>query len=521
MKKITTIEPVSVRPAAAKIRVAAYCRVSTEAEAQLVSLDAQKSHYEELISANPDWVFAGIYYDEGVSGTGKEKRPALMRMIADCEAGRLDRILTKSLSRFARNTTDCLELTRKLLGLGVTIFFEKENLDTGSMESELLLSIMSSLAESESVSISENNKWGIRHRYENGTYKIGCAPYGYSVKDGAMVINEDEAGWVRRIFASALEGSSCTAIAKQLNGLGVTTRKGGRWSDSTIRGMLTNEKYIGDCLFQKTFSDFRFRRHHNHGERDQFYVKDHHEAIVSREDFEAAGEILRQRAREKNPKKDTACFQNRYPFTGKIICGECGGSFKRHINSTGSLKYPVWVCKKHLKDADSCSMKYVRECDLEYAFTTMMNKLIFARREVLDALLDGIRGETHKENLRLIDGIDRKLEKNADRRQTLTAIMTRGYLKPALFTQESNELAAEADALTAEKDRLVKEISGSYHKTDALGDLIRFAGHAEPCESFDGTLVGRFLDHAEVISRNEVIFHLKCGLRLKERIGDI
>ena len=185
-------------------------------------------------------------------------------------------------------------------------------------------------------------------------------------------------------------------------------------------------------------------------------MKDHHEAIISREDFEAAGEIIRQRAREKNPKKDTACFQNRYPFTGKIICGKCGGSFKRHINSTGSLKYPVWVCKKHLEDADSCSMKYVRECDLEYAFTTMMNKLIFARREVLDTLLDGIRGDTNKENLRLIDGIDRKLEKNAERRQILTAIMTRGYLEPALFTQESNDLAAEADALTAEKDRLVK-----------------------------------------------------------------
>ena len=164
MKKITRIEPTATQPIMTKTKVAAYCRVSTEADAQLVSLETQKSHYEELISANPEWVFAGLYYDEGISGTSKEKRPALQRMIADCEAGKIDWVLVKSLSRFARNTTDCLELTRKLLGLGVTIYFEKENLDTGSMESELLLSIMSSLAESESLSISENNKWGIRHR---------------------------------------------------------------------------------------------------------------------------------------------------------------------------------------------------------------------------------------------------------------------------------------------------------------------------------------------------------------------
>ena len=153
MKKITRIEATAAAPVMGKTRVAAYCRVSTGEDGQLVSLEMQKSHYEEFITSNPDWAFAGLYYDEGISGTSKEKRPALMQMISDCEAGKIDRILVKSLSRFARNTTDCLELTRKLLGLGVTIYFEKENLDTGSMESELLLSIMSSLAESESLSI--------------------------------------------------------------------------------------------------------------------------------------------------------------------------------------------------------------------------------------------------------------------------------------------------------------------------------------------------------------------------------
>jgi hypothetical protein len=166
-------------------------------------------------------------------------------------------------------------------------------------------------------------------------------------------------------------------------------------------------------------------------------------------------------------------------------------------------------------------MKSIRECDLEYAFTTMMNKLIYGKKVILDTLLDGIRGETHKENLRRIDAIDQKLEQNVERRQTLTTIMTRGYLDPALFTQESNDLAAEADALTAEKDQLVKEISGNLHKTDALGYLIQYVGHAQPSTSFDGALVERFLDHAVLQTRDEIVFHLKCGLRLTERIGEI
>ena len=176
MKKVITIEPAAAHQPKKRLRVAAYCRVSTGSDEQLVSLEAQKTHYEEYITSNPEWEFAGIYYDEGITGTKKEKRPSLNRMIQDCEDGKIDFIVTKSLSRFARNTTDCLELVRRLLELHIPVYFEKENLNTGSMESELLLSVMSSLAESESVSISENNKWGVRCRFENGTFKIAYPP---------------------------------------------------------------------------------------------------------------------------------------------------------------------------------------------------------------------------------------------------------------------------------------------------------------------------------------------------------
>ena len=256
MKKITKIEPAAATKKKRKRRVAAYCRVSTATEDQLVSLEAQKAHYVEYITAHSDWEYAGLYFDEGISGTKKEIRPALMKLIADCEDGKVEYIVTKSLSRFARNTTDCLELIRKLLVLGVAVYFEKEKLDTGSMESELLLSIMSSFAESESVSISENEKWSIRNRFENGTFKIGYAPFGYTVTDGVFSIKEDEAKWVRYIFAETLAGKSSNQIAEALNEKQVPAKRGNHWTLTTVRGIIMNEKYIRDCLFRKTYTDF-------------------------------------------------------------------------------------------------------------------------------------------------------------------------------------------------------------------------------------------------------------------------
>lgn len=518
MKSITKIDASPRSPGMKKTRVAAYCRVSTGMDEQLVSLETQKSQYVQLIKSNPEWEFAGVYFDEGISGTGKEKRAALLRMITDCENGLIDRIVTKSLSRFARNTADCLELTRKLLGLGIPIFFEKENLDTGSMESELLLAVMSSLAENESVSISENLKWGVKHRFENGTYKIGSAPYGYDVKDGELVINEAEAKWVRWIFSERLKGTNSNAIANTLNNLHVPTRKNGHWTATTIRGILANEKYIGACLFQKTYSDFRFRRHNNHGERDQYYIEGHHPAIISQEDYEAVGRLTEQRMHEKGIKKRDPRYQNRYPFTGKLVCGECGTTFKRHIASTEGSKYAVWVCKKHLNDLHGCSMKAIRESDLERAFATMLNKLIFYRKELLVHLLDEVRGEAEKVSIHNINEIEQRLEKNAERRQTLTAVMAKGYLDPALFTQESNNLTAEENALTAEKERLSKTVDGNYRKTEELIKLVEYAKHSCPTPSFVSEPVEKFLEKATVISRTEITFHLKCGLNLTERM---
>lgn len=245
MKKVTKLgADKATRAKNKRLRVAAYCRVSTDTDAQLESLEAQKQHYETYIAGRDDWEFAGLYFDEGISGTKKERRPELLRMIADCEVGKIDFVITKSISRFARNTTDCLEMVRKLLDLSIPIYFEKENLNTSSMESELFLAILSSMAEGESTSISENNKWSIQKRFQNGTYKLSYPPYGYDWDGEQMVIHPEQAETVRWIFAQVLSGKGTQAVANELNENGVPSKKGGRWTATTVRGMLAKPNIL-------------------------------------------------------------------------------------------------------------------------------------------------------------------------------------------------------------------------------------------------------------------------------------
>ncbi len=517
MKRITKIAE-NASLGKKKIRVAAYCRVSTASEEQLVSLAAQKAHYENYIKSNDDWEFAGLYYDEGISGTKKEKRDGLLAMVAACERGTIDFVITKSISRFARNTTDCLELVRKLLDLNIYIYFEKENINTGSMESELMLSILSGLAESESVSISENEKWGIKRRFQNGTFIISYPPYGYANVEGKMVIVPEQAEIVKQIFADTLAGKSTHAIADELNKRGVATKRGGHWTPGTVNGIIGNEKYTGDVLFQKTYTDSSFNRHQNRGEVDQYLMQDHHEAIISREEFERANAVLKQRGREKGNGYDTGRYQNRYGFSGRICCGECGGKYKRRMHYKPSGQYVAWACANHLKDKESCSQKYITDDALKLAFVTMMNKLVFGHQMVLRPLLQSLRGLNAQSRLLKIEELETAIEKNREQKQVLTNLMASGYLEPALFNKESNELAAEAEALRQEKDGLMRSVNGDMVKIEELQRLLRFTSKGTMMTEFDDEIFLSFVERITVLSRKEVVFEWKCGLSLKERL---
>lgn len=519
MKKVTKIDKIQPSSSAKKkLQVAAYCRVSTDSDAQLESLETQKTHYKNYINSRDDWEFAGLYFDEGITGTKADKRPKLMRLIEDCKAKKVDFVITKSISRFSRNTTDCLDIIRTLLNLNIPVYFEKENINTGSMESELFLSILSSMAEGESTSISENNKWGIKKRFENGTYKLGYVPYGYRWENGEIIVEQEQAVIVKRIFSELLAGKGTDAITKSLNDENVPTKKGGRWTSTSIRGILANEKYTGDCIFQKTYTDSSFNRHKNDGHLDQYYVPDHHEAIVSHEDFDAAATLIEQRANEKGIQRGSDKYQQRYAFSGKIICDECGDTFRKRIHSSTYGKYHTWVCNTHLADTSKCSMLYLRDDDIKLAFATMINKLIYYHKLVLKPYLESLQVNTSDEALLRIQQLETLLEQNAEQRETLHKLMAQGYIDQILFTQENNALLTQANEYRSDIEAMNRSMTGDTTKVYETERLIHYCERGEMLLEYAENLFELFVDHIEVYSRQSIGFALHCGLTFKERI---
>jgi len=519
MKRITKIEAnEKLQKAQKKLRVAAYARVSTDSREQLISLDAQRSHYETCIKSNPDWEYVGLYYDEGISGTSMAKRDGLIKMLDDCEAGKIDFIIIKSISRFARNTTECLEAVRKLIKLKVFIYFEKENINTGDMENELLLTIFSSLAESESISLSENEKWSIEKRFQNGTYIVASPPYGYKNEDGLMVINEDEVDVVRYIFAECLAGKGGHVIARDLNDKGIPTRRKREWTPGTVNAILRNEKYKGDVLFQKTFTDSSFVRHINNGEKAQYYVTEHHEAIISVEDFETAQAMIKRRSKEMKIKQGDAKYQNRYPFSGKIVCGECGATWKRRTHTESKVKYFAYACKTHIKRVDECSMQFIRERNIEVAFLNMINKLTFSKKVLLQPLLASLKDLNQGEVLARINKLDTALEDNLSKRQKIMELFAKEYLEPAVFNDQNSGLLAEAKQISDEKEVLYASLAHEHEHLQALTKLIKYINSVGTLKEFDEAAFEEHVEYIIVFKRFEIGFVLKCGLTLRERL---
>lgn len=511
MKRITRIEAAGEQRK--KLRVAAYARVSTDSEEQMTSLETQMSHYERYIKARPDWEYAGLYYDEGVSGTHMERRDGLQRLLADCDRALIDYIVVKSISRFSRNTVDSIETVRWLCDKGIYIYFEKENIDTGRMEGELMLSILSSLAESESHSIAENERWAFARRCQMGTIRVSCPPYGYDVADGQLVVNETEAEVVREIFRAVLSGRSPGKIAGDLNARGVPTRKGGPWCRSTVSGMIRNERYTGDALMQKTYSDDQFRRHKNYGERARYYMRDHHEAIISREEFDAAGAILEANGREKGVSSDDK-YQNRYAMSGRIRCAECGGTMKR-VKLAGHTGY---ACTTHIKNRNACSMKTIREDAVQAAFVTMLNKLTAARSSVLVPLSAMRSNGANGKLLERLDDLGRQMDENIQRRHQLQQFFTKGLLDATVYADEMKALTQEADRIGAEQRRLQEEVQGDRGQQEALEQLLRFTAGKQMLTEYDPALFTAFVDHVVVCTRTEIGFAMKCGPVFRERI---
>ena len=392
-RKVTVIPANPIKTTATirhKTRVAAYCRVSTDHEEQEGSFKNQMSYYTSLISNNPDYELAGIFADDGISGTGTKKRSGFMDMIQACEEGRVDLVITKSVSRFARNTQDSLNYSRKLKALGIPIIFEKENVNTMDSSGELMFTILSSLAQEESRNISENTAWGIRSKFQRGIPHINCESLlGYDKDaDGNLVINEEQAEVVRRIYRDFLEGWTVSEISRRLNAEGVCGVHGkASWFPITIERVLRNEKHVGDLLMQKTYtSDFLTKKQtENNGELEQYYVKDNHTGIISREEWDAVQlELERREAFRELHGIHTIGSCNDDPLYSHVFCGTCGGKLVRK-NWKGN-RQPFWKCENaEKKKGHTCKAENVKEADLKRAIVIAWNSLVEKRSEKVAA----------------------------------------------------------------------------------------------------------------------------------------
>lgn len=387
-----------------KKRVAAYCRVSTDQAEQLSSYEAQVNYYTSYITNHPDYEMAGIYADEGISGTNTKKREQFNRMIEDCKAGKIDMIITKSISRFARNTLDCLNFVRMLKELGIEIIFEKENIRTLDSKGEILLTVLSSLAQEESNSLSQSSTWGIRRRFEQGKVIVNHTKFmGYDKdENGNLVINEKQAKIVRRIYTDYLNGKGTNRIAHALEKEGIPNWNGkAKWYESSIKKMLSNEKYKGEALLQKTYTvDFLSKKRViNKGEIPQYYVEESHPPIIDKDTWEAV-QLERERRKayiEKYNIKRLDYTTNDNPFMGRVICGCCSGVYGRKIwNSNDErLKRIVWQCnnKYVVKGKKGCYNRHINDEALYMAFVSAFNAVLEKKEYFVDKWKELVNSE--------------------------------------------------------------------------------------------------------------------------------
>jgi len=527
VKTVTTIEAVKqfdengVRKN--KIRVAAYCRVSTSSLEQISSYEAQKEHYTQSITSNPEWELVGIYADEGISGTSKDKRSEFLRLISDCEQMQIDMIITKSISRFARNTTDCIETVRKLKALGISVQFEKENINTMSAESELVLTILSSIAAEESNSISQNLKWSHQKRAREGKpMRLGSKLLGFEYNDKKeLVIVPEEAKTISFIFDSYVNGKSHGLIAAELMENGIKTAAGkSKWSVCGVKSIITNEKYIGDFLIGKhyTTEDGSFKRKKNYGEAPQYYVKDHHPAIISRELFGKAQAVLTQRRKQYGiDMNDINKYNNRYVFSSKAFCGECGCRLTRKISGANSYKkHILWYCA-HYKDGTECSTTGIVEEKVHLAFIKLFNTLYCNYEQILTPFAKDTKkllSHTHENST--LSTLENRIKDLMEEERVLLQLQAKGYIDNVMFAVQDDKIIKELEIVRQRYNSINNQIlssNNSVSSTEQLIAILREKGGI--IDSFNEELFDRMVEKFIYYKRSTIGFVLYNGLEFK------
>ncbi len=503
------------------LRVAAYCRVSTDKDDQANSFESQKLYFEQKINENKEWELVDIYADKGISGTNTDKRVHFNRMLKDAKNGKVDKIITKEVSRFARNTVDTLQYTRELKSIGVGVLFLNDNIDTLDSDGELRLTIMASIAQEESRKTSERVRWGQKRQMEKGVV-FGRNILGYHLKDGVLTVNEEEAKLVRHIYNKYLEGKGIHIIAKELQEEGHKTKNGNsEWTNKSIRTILQNEKYVGDLLQKKTITpDFlTHKKKYNRGEEEMVYIRDHHDPIIDRETFDFVQAEFERKS--KNYEETKSKHSNRYAFSGKIKCGQCGrryvARFKKRNNGT---KRKIWGCYNKFKNGVQhevngemigCTNKDIGNEILECAVLQALNEVSTNKKRIVDKLTKVITDALKNKKKESYDF--EKAERNIARLDSKKLKIIDSYYDNEItkdeFVKLKEQYQEEIDRLTEEikqerdkntvvenKDELIKEICAVVNK------LVNF-------EEFDDSVAKEVLGQIVVNSKNDIEVYLK------------
>lgn len=450
------------------IRVAAYCRVSTDKTDQTNSLESQKRYFNEYINRNPLWKLYNIYVDDGISGTNTKKRAAFNQMIKDAKCGKFDLIITKEISRFARNILDSVGYTRELKAIGVGVIFLNDNINTLDNDAEMRLAFLSTMAQEESRKTSERVKWGLRRQMENGVV-LGRDMLGYDVRNGKLIVNEEGARTVRLIYHKFLdEGKGAHRIAKELREEGIKTSSRMKdWSYTVILRILRNEKYCGDLVQQKTYTPdyLTHQKKRNHGEVETVTIRDHHEPIISRKRFEA---VQRELERRKPSQSTDGTFANRYALSGKIVCAECGARFVRRQKKRKDGTFNVkWVCAEsqknggNHKDKDGenagCTANSISDKDIKELLQRVAACAVAGRKDVTVRLIDTVESvvKTVGDNDNTIL-LRKEIERCEEKKKKLLDMCLNGYIKAQEYKNAYDSLESQINDL---EKKLIKEKS--------------------------------------------------------------
>ncbi len=523
MAKITAIPATIDRYSAAPInglkkrRVAAYARVSTDHEEQASSYEAQVDYYTNYIKSRDDWEFVSVYADEGITGCNTKKRDGFNKMVGDALAGGIDLIITKSVSRFARNTVDSLTTIRKLKEHKVECYFEKENIWTFDGKGELLLTIMSSLAQEESRSISENCTWGQRKRFSDGKFSVAFSNFlGYDRgENGELVVNEGQATIVRRIYGLFLQGRSPYAIAKLLTSEGILTPSGKeKWCGATVKSILQNEKYKGDALLQKRYTaDFLTKKKKvNRGEVPQYYVEGSHDAIIEASVFDA---VQKQMAVRHPGKNRHSC---KGIFSGKIKCGDCGGWYGSKVwHSNDKYRRVVWQCNHKFDGGEKCGTPHLDETTIKELFLKAVNILCTEKEEVFANF------EAIKDTVFATDALEREKDSLHEEMNVVAGLIQQCISENARVALNQEEYQARynslADRFEKAKARL-EAVSMEITEKQARREITeQFLAELEKQEDvimeFDESLWYALIDYVTVFNKDDVRFTFKDGTEIK------